>query len=47
MLPDTKIESIMLKHQETSSTINALVDSALQNGGRDNITCIIIDFKIG
>lgn len=45
MLPDEHIKSIMLKYKETSSAVKALVDSALQNGGRDNITCIIIDSK--
>lgn len=46
MLPDTKIESIMLKHQETSSAVNALIDNALENGGRDNVTCILLDFTL-
>ncbi len=47
MMPDEKIKNIMLTCKNSSSAVHELVKSALQNGGRDNITCIIIDFKIG
>lgn len=46
MLTDMQIKSIMLQHKDTSSAVHELTNSALQNGGKDNITCIIIDFKL-
>ena len=46
MLTDKQIQNIMLEHKDTSSAVNELTNCALQNGGKDNITCIIIDFKL-
>ena len=43
MLPDEEIRNIMLTCKNCSSAVHKLVENALQNGGRDNITCIIID----
>ena len=46
MLTDEEIKNIMLKNQNTSpaSTVNELIEHALNNGGRDNVTCIVINF---
>ena len=46
MLTDKEIQNIMLEHKDTSSAVNELTNCVLQNGGKDNITCIIIDFKL-
>jgi len=44
MLSDQHIQDILLSNIDSKSAVNILVDSALQNGGRDNITCLVIDF---
>ena len=44
MLSDQQIQDILLANIDSKSAVNILVDSALQNGGRDNITCLLIDF---
>ncbi|MBQ3647012.1 MAG: serine/threonine-protein phosphatase, partial [Synergistaceae bacterium] len=44
MLTDKDIENIFKENQNTSQTTNILVNNALKNGGRDNVTCILIDF---
>ena len=45
MLTDEQIEKIMTKYTDNSQAVNELVNSALNNGGRDNITCIVIGFE--
>ena len=45
MLSDCEIQDIIRDGKNTSSTVNALVESALHNGGRDNITCIMMSFQ--
>lgn len=44
MLSDPQIHDILLANNDSQYAVNTLVASALQNGGRDNITCLIIDF---
>ena len=45
MLTDQEIKNILSARQDSKNTVNALVNSALKNGGRDNVTCLIIDFS--
>ena len=45
MLYDSEIQDIILLNKDTFSAVNALIEAALQRGGRDNITCIIIDIN--
>ena len=42
MLEDKYIEKIMQTFNEPEKIVNTLVDKALENGGKDNITCIVI-----
>ncbi|MCL2287264.1 MAG: protein phosphatase 2C domain-containing protein [Firmicutes bacterium] len=41
MLDDTEIEQIITQHPNPYDTISKLIEAALANGGRDNITVII------
>lgn len=43
MISDSQIQKFMLENKDTSSAVDMLVNQALKNGGRDNITCIMID----
>ena len=45
MLSDLQIQEILRSNDDSKSAVNVLVDSALKNGGRDNITCLVIDFN--
>ena len=45
MISDNQIQDGLRLNKNSKSAVNALVDLALQNGGRDNITCLIIDFN--
>ena len=45
MLSNQQIQNILLSNCDSKSAVNSLINSALQNGGRDNVTCLIIDFK--
>lgn len=45
MLAFPEISRIMSAAKDPSEAVNMLVDSALENGGRDNVTCIV--FEIG
>ena len=44
MLSDEQIQNILLSNNDGQSAVNALVNFALECGGRDNITCLVIDF---
>lgn len=46
MLSNLQIQEILRSNGNGESAVNVLVDSALQNGGRDNITCLVIDFNM-
>ena len=41
MLTFPQISRIMMDNPEPSDAVKKLVDSALEHGGRDNITCIV------
>ncbi|MDR1967052.1 MAG: protein phosphatase 2C domain-containing protein [Synergistaceae bacterium] len=43
MLDDARIEEIMAGEQSASDAVGKLVGEALENGGRDNVTCIVVD----
>lgn len=43
MLCDEHIHDILTAHEKISSAANILVEAAIQNGGCDNITCIILN----
>ena len=43
MIEDSRIEAVLRDMPDTESAANELIESALQNGGKDNATCIIID----
>ncbi len=47
MLSHQEIAGIMRKDIEVSKIANELVDAALNNGGRDNVTCIVLEFVKG
>ncbi|CAO1650785.1 serine/threonine-protein phosphatase [Salinibacterium sp. NSLL150] len=40
---DVEISQIFAKHNSAEETVSELIDSALDSGGRDNITAIVID----
>ncbi len=43
MMTHREISGIMSSYDDVSDVVNALVDGALNNGGIDNVTCIVID----
>lgn len=45
MLSDSQIQDILSKNKDAHSAVYNLVQAALKNGGRDNITCIVIKFQ--
>ena len=47
MLSHKDIAEIMRKDEDVTVIVNELVDSALNNGGRDNVTCIVLEFVKG
>lgn len=47
MLTHKEIAEIMRKDESADVIVNELVDSALDNGGRDNVTCIVLEFVKG
>ena len=44
MVPDARLEEVLRGAANAEAAANALVDEALRNGGKDNVTCIVIDF---
>ena len=42
MVNDREIEEIMNKYSDAEKTIEALIEKANKNGGKDNISAIII-----
>ena len=44
MLTHKEIALIMKRDESVSEIVNALVDLALNKGGHDNVTCIVIEF---
>lgn len=47
MLSYKNIADIMTNAENVSDAVNNLVDAALFNGGRDNVTCIVLEFQKG
>jgi len=45
MVPDKKIESIINESDSAEDAVNRLVQYALEAGGIDNITCVLIDVQ--
>ena len=45
MVPEDRIEKILQYHKRTSEAADALLDSALKNGGNDNISIILADIS--
>ena len=45
MLTDLEISAIMSGHQNVNDCVNALICSALEHGGHDNITVIVCNLK--
>jgi protein phosphatase len=46
MVSEQVIESLLLKRKPAQEACQALVDLALQNGGKDNITVIVASYQI-
>ena len=47
MITDKDIEKCLKKKKELSDIVNELVDKANDNGGKDNISVIIIGYEVG
>ena len=47
MLDYSEIAAIMTKPCEVSETVNSLIEAALAHGGRDNVTCVVIEILKG
>ena len=45
MVSDEAIESIISQEDTSEKLVNELVNNALENGGIDNITCILVDLN--
>ncbi|MGH2719655.1 MAG: Stp1/IreP family PP2C-type Ser/Thr phosphatase, partial [Actinomycetota bacterium] len=43
MLPDDEIRSVLLNEREPQAAAQRLVDEALQAGGKDNVTTLVVD----
>lgn len=43
MLKHQEINAIVTAREDISEAVNALVDAALMKGGKDNVTCIILE----
>ncbi|KAA6432229.1 serine/threonine-protein phosphatase [Agrococcus sediminis] len=42
-VPDIEIERLLWEHAEPAAAANALVSAALDSGGRDNVSVIVVD----
>lgn len=45
MISDSEIQEILCVSKNISQASDALVETALKNGGHDNVTCLIISFQ--
>ncbi len=45
MVPDSQIQSVLQSNKSTAETADTLLQSALEKGGRDNITVIVLDIN--
>ena len=46
-VPDEHIQDILTKHHEVEPAVNELVATALENGGRDNTSVIVVEYRGG
>ena len=46
MLTHKELNDIVTSYESPSDIVNALTDTALANGGHDNITCIFVKFAV-
>lgn len=44
MVPEKTIGSILMRHPDPADACNELIDNANENGGRDNVTCVVIQY---
>jgi len=47
MLTDIEIEGLLKKEAAVEETVNFLTQRALDNGGKDNVTVILVDLESG
>lgn len=45
MVPESEIEYILSEKQSAEKIADKLVETAIENGGKDNVTAIVIEFK--
>ena len=45
MCPDNVIREVLLKNEQVECAIHELVEEALKNGGSDNVTCLVVEYK--
>lgn len=46
-LTDYGIQHFLAEHADPADAVTAMLDAALENGGRDNITIIVLDVVVG
>jgi protein phosphatase len=44
MVPEAQIQEILISERSLSSACKTLVDSANKNGGKDNISALLVQF---
>ena len=47
MVPDARITELLTRHANPGVACAALVDAALDGGGRDNITVVLAGYSVG
>lgn len=45
MVTEDEIKNIMFKTQSTEECVDKLVQTAIDNGGKDNVTVVVLDFE--
>ena len=45
-LTDYGIQHFLAENADPADAVNAMMDAALENGGRDNITIIVLDVSV-
>ncbi len=44
---DSQVEAILDAHKDPQEAVDVLIETALENGGKDNVTAVILDFREG